>query len=110
MKLIALTVGDKGSPIYNLDLPSGLNGIGSLGLQRIVSFGINLLLTIAVLLALFFVLFGGLRWILSQGDKKQLEQAQKTILYAVIGLIVVLLSFFILNLIGFAFQVPLSGN
>lgn len=105
MKELALTVGG-----YTIPQPRGLNNISNLSLQYLVSFAINLLLTAAVLLAFFFILFAGLRWMLSQGDKKQVEEAQKTLTFAIVGLIIVFLSFFILNLIGFAFQVPLTGN
>ena len=110
MKLLALSIGGN-----QLTLPSQINTLvgnvsnlgGSNSLQGIISFVLSLLLTVSVLLAFFFILFGGVRWIMSQGDKKQLENAQKTILYAIIGLVVVLLSFFIINLIGFAFNVSL---
>lgn len=106
MKLLALTIGNQFTPSF----PSQINYINSLSLQRLLSFGINLLLTIVILLALFFLIFGGIKWLISQGDKKQVETAQKTITYAIIGLVIVLLSFFIINLIGYAFQVPLLGN
>lgn len=110
MKLLALTIGGNGSPTYNVALPGGLGNIGSIQLPKLITFSINLLLTVAVLLAFFFVLFGGLKWMLSQGDKKQVEEAQKTLTFAIVGLVITFLSFFILNIIGFAFQVPLTGN
>lgn len=111
MKLLALTIGGNGGPTtYPVNLPSQIANLTKLNLQGIVRFGITFVLTIAILLAFFFVVFGGLKWILSQGDKKQLEEAQKTLQFAIIGLIVVLLSFFIVNLIGYAFNVSLLGR
>lgn len=111
MKLFALTIGGNGStPTYHVSLPLGLGTAGSVNIQTIVTFALNLLITVAILLSFFFVLFGGLKWMMSQGDKKQVEEAQKTLTFAIIGLVIVLLSFFLLNLFGFAFQVPLSGN
>ena len=113
IKLIALSIGGQGVnqqtlPTYRLQLPWQIATLTRLRIQDLVSFIILLLLTVAVLLAFFFLIFGGLRWMLSQGDKKKVEEAQKTVTYAIIGLIVVFLSFFILNLIGFAFiQGPL---
>ena len=106
MKQLALSIGGQ-----QLTLPGQINtlvqsttnyGNGNT-LQGIISFVIGAVLTVAILLAFFFLLIGGIKWIMSGGDKKQLENAQKTIQYALIGLIVVLLSFFIINLIGFAF-------
>lgn len=110
MKYLALTIGGPGQPTFHVGMPSQINAINALSLQKIVSFAVGALLTVSILLAFFFVLFGGLKWMLSQGDKKQVEEAQKTLTYAIIGLVIVLLSFFILNLIGFAFNVPLLGN
>jgi len=112
MKLLALSIGGQAVngqtlPIYSISVP-GFDKINRLQIQDIVSFVIMLLLTVAVLLSLFFLIFGGLRWMLSQGDKKKIEEAQKTITFAIIGLIVVFFSFFILNFIGFLFiQGPL---
>ena len=45
------------------------------------------------------IVVGGIRYITSGGDPKATESAQKTITYAIGGLIVVLLSFLILKLI-----------
>ena len=106
MKLLAVNIGGGGVgttlPSYSINIPV-LDKINKLQIQDIVSFVIMLLLTVAVLLSFFFLLFGGLKWILSQGDKKKVDEAQKTITFSIIGLIVVFISFFILNFIGFLF-------
>jgi len=52
-------------------------------------------------IVLFVLLvIGGLKYILSGGDAKAAEGAQKTITYAIGGLIVILLSYLILVLIS----------
>ena len=107
IKLIALTIGGKNEPTYNIALPGQISTVSNLHIQNLVSFAILLLLTVSILLSLFFFLFGGLRWIMSQGDKKQLEGAQKTIQFSLVGLVLILFSFFIINLIGFVFGVSL---
>lgn len=65
--------------------------------------------------AVIFIIMGGIRFILSGGDPKKLDQAKKTIAYSILGLILVLLSFFIINFIAKAtgvgcinFSKPLS--
>lgn len=58
---------------------------GALGLAGIVFF--------------ILLLIGGFRYITSGGDPKAVEGAQKTLTSAVIGLVVILLSFIILLLI-----------
>lgn len=54
---------------------------------------------IAIILTLFFLIFGGFKWITSQGEKEEVEKARGTIIAAVLGLVIVLLSFFIVNLV-----------
>lgn len=56
-------------------------------------------ITFAAIILFVFLLIGGFKYITSAGDPKALEGAQKTITYAIGGLIVVLLSFLILVLI-----------
>ena len=61
--------------------------------------------------AVFMLIFGGLRLISSGGDPKTTETGKKTLTYAVLGLIVVFLSFLILNLIAHVTGVAcLSAN
>lgn len=58
------------------------------------------LLTFAGIVALFIVIYGGVKFISSHGDPKSVDGARKTITHAILGLILIFLSFFILNLIG----------
>jgi hypothetical protein len=58
------------------------------------------LLIFAGVAALFMVIFGGFRFMTSGGDPKAVEGARKTITWAIIGLIVVLLSFAIVSFIA----------
>jgi hypothetical protein len=57
---------------------------------------INWLLSIVAVLALLAIVVGGILYIISFGDEKRADKAKKIILYAVIGLLVVGLSFTIL--------------
>ncbi len=50
--------------------------------------------------ALFMIIFSGMRYISSSGDPKAVEAAKGTLTWAIIGLIVILLSFFILTFIS----------
>lgn len=61
---------------------------------------VNTALTLAGVVALFFVIFSGYKFITSGGDPKQLEGARQTLTYAIIGLLVIFFSFFIINLIA----------
>jgi amino acid transporter len=60
---------------------------------------------IATLVALFFLILGGIRWITSGGDKAKVDTARSTIIAAIVGLIIVFLSYFVLNLVLGAFGI-----
>ena len=45
------------------------------------------------------LIYGGLRYVLSNGDSKKVDAAKNTILYAIVGLIIAMLSYAIINFI-----------
>ena len=50
-------------------------------------------------IAVIMLIIGGLRYVISQGSKDGVEQAKNTILYAVIGIVVAILAYAIVNFI-----------
>ena len=83
--------------------PCSENGSRPIWCGPSVSFGVILgsviqfIFIIAVILALAFIIYGGIRWITSGGDKGGVETARNTIISAIIGLIVVVLAYFVIN-------------
>ncbi len=67
--------------------------------EGVVSTGINILLFVAFVAALGFLIFGGIRWITSGGDKEGTAKAKSTVTSALIGLVIVLASWILLNVI-----------
>jgi uncharacterized membrane protein len=61
---------------------------------------INAALIFSGIVAVIFIIIGGFKYIRSGGDPKQVDGARKTLTFAIIGLILVLLSFFILFMIS----------
>lgn len=59
-------------------------------------------------LSIVFVFFGGFSFILSGGDETKVKQAIHTIRYAIIGLVIALLSLVLVPLVGKLFSVNLS--
>ena len=59
----------------------------------------NIVLALAGAVAVAFVVFGGVKYMLSQGEPQQTKQARDTILYAVIGIVVVAAAFFLVNFV-----------
>lgn len=71
----------------------------NLSLGSVLGFIITIAFIIAVLVSLLFLVWGGIKWISSGGDKAGVEAARSQIIAAIIGLIIVFLAFFILNLV-----------
>jgi hypothetical protein len=62
-------------------------------------------------LAVFMLALGGLRYVMSHGDQTQMEEAKKTITYAIIGLIVIVLSYAIVrNVINLTLSTGEGGS
>jgi drug/metabolite transporter (DMT)-like permease len=59
----------------------------------------NLLLYIVGIAAVIMLVVGGLRYVLSGGDPKNTTAAKDTILYAVVGIVVALLGYAIVNFV-----------
>ena len=59
----------------------------------------NTILLVVGLISVIMLVYGGLRYILSGGDSKKVTDAKNTILYAIIGLIISLLAFAIVNFV-----------
>ncbi len=63
---------------------------------------IQLIFAIAVIVALFYLVWGGFKWLMSGGDKQAVTSAREHIVAAIIGLVIIFLSYFIINiLLGF---------
>lgn len=76
---------------------------------NILVFGVGALMVAAILIALFMLIWGGINWITSGGDKTKLQSARNTVIFAIIGLILTLLAFTIINVLGFFFGLSLFG-
>lgn len=66
----------------------------------IIRVGLNL----TGILALGFVIYAGVRYIMSRGDEGEVEKAKKTLLYTLIGLLIIGISIILVNLTIGAFQ------
>jgi len=65
---------------------------------------INTIIYVAGALSVILIIVGGIRYVISQGDAKQIESAKNTILYSVIGLIVTLLAYAIVQFVVNTFK------
>lgn len=60
---------------------------------------VNIMLFAIGILAVIMLIWGGIRYVLSGGDSGAVSSAKKTILYAVVGLIVAILAYAIVNFV-----------
>ncbi|MDP3941301.1 MAG: pilin [bacterium] len=73
--------------------------LASFSIASVLGSIVQFIFVIAVILALGFLVYGGIRWITSGGDKEGVAKARGTIIAAIIGLIVIVFSYFILNFV-----------
>ncbi|MBR2659759.1 hypothetical protein IKD60_03290 [Candidatus Saccharibacteria bacterium] len=59
----------------------------------------NTVLYIVGIVSVVMLIYGGLRYVISGGDSKKVTDAKNTILYAIIGLIISILAFAIVNFV-----------
>ena len=71
-------------------------GEGEQGLFQTV---VNIMLFIVGAVAVIMLILGGLRYVTSNGDQNNVTAAKNTILYAIIGIIVAILSFAVVNFV-----------
>lgn len=77
------------------------NGVATLSCIPIVLKNvINWALIFAGTAAIFFIIFAGAKFIISGGDPKQVQGARQTATWAIVGLLVILFSFGIVNIIA----------
>ena len=60
---------------------------------------INLLLYAVGIISVIMIIVGGIKYTTSNGDASKITSAKNTILYAVVGLVVAIMSFAIVNLV-----------
>ena len=77
----------------------GTDGKSACGIGDVIKTVINVLLFIIGSLSVIMIIFGGIKYVISNGDSSQITSAKNTIMYAVIGLIVALLAYAIVNFV-----------
>ncbi len=87
-----------------LSAASGLGGIAnSVSLSQLIVRVILFVLNIILLLAVVAIIVAGIYLIVSNGDEGQKDKAKKIILYAVLGIILILLSRLIVTFVNNVF-------
>jgi hypothetical protein len=107
MEKIALTIPGFENIDSGLPVPTGgLFGTG----QSAITVAIEFLLVAAVLFSGFYMIRGGINMMSSGGDKERFQKGRERVRYAILGLLVVFFSIFLVSFIGTLFGVPLIGQ
>lgn len=106
MDLLALTLPGGNTVNPPSQLPKG----GLTTVQTAVGNALSIMIILAVVIVVIAIVWSGIQWATSGGDKGKVAAARARMTWAIIGLIVVLTTFFMLNIIGYFFNVKLIGN
>lgn len=90
--------------------PQGAPTGGSSALSKIIQGGVTIAITVSFMAGIIMLIWGGISWITAGGDKQKIQSARMKIVTALVGLVMVLLSFFILSIVGGLFGITLLPN
>lgn len=82
--------------------PAGLPGTfnGANNLTSLILSIINIILAVAGLIAVLILIIGGFRYVTSFGNEEAVKQAKGMIINAIIGIVIIILSFVIVRVVS----------
>lgn len=69
------------------------------GIKKVAAKVVNIISIVVGVISIIFIIYGGFRYITSGGDSGKVGNAKNTLIYAVIGLVVVALAQVIVNVV-----------
>ena len=97
---LSLAVGEVRAQTYDiLPDPDEIQAGGNLTMAGLIASLINGAILLSALAVLLYLILGGFQWLTSGGDKGKTESARNKITSALIGLLIVIASWAIFNLI-----------
>lgn len=100
MREFALTVGGQ-----TIESPAGLPKSGNEA--GIFSNAMSIFITITIVVTVIFVIWAGIQWVMSGGDKQKVAAARAKLTWGIIGLVVALSAFLLINMFSYFFGVNL---
>lgn len=86
------------------EVQDGINAVGgdetgnrAPAFTKLIQSIINILLFLIGAIAVIMIIIGGIRYVVSAGDQGQITGAKNTILYAVVGLVIAIMAYAIVN-------------
>ena len=103
---VALAVAPAASAEGNLTLNSGVDsaqgeGVGQVSTdpESLVKKFVNIFLFAVGALSVIMLIWGGIRYTTSAGDSNKVQAAKNTVLYAIVGLVIAILAYAIVNMV-----------
>lgn len=94
-------------------LPSDPTGVSNNihgGVAGLIIFVIDILLAFAAILSVLFIIIGGYKYIFSGVSEKSAESGKKTVVNAIIGLVIVIISYAIITVISNTISNSVGSN
>jgi len=82
------------------DTATGLNCNAGTDINQLIKTVINWLLAIAFGVAVLFLIIGGFQYIISAGNEEAAEKGKGTAVNALIGIVIIILSYVIVNVVA----------
>lgn len=96
--VVVFAQGLVGRGLSQVDSPfSGISPASVRDVPTLIVFVIKILLFIGGGVAVLFIILGGYQYLTSAGNEEQAEQGKKTLINAIIGIVIVVLSYVIIN-------------
>ncbi len=90
------------------NINEGLNktqdAAGGIEMNDVIKTIITTMLFIVGILAVIMIIYGGIRYVTAHGDKTQVASAKDTVVYAVVGLVVAIVAYALVDWVVKAFQ------
>ncbi len=90
----------QGIDLCQLRNPAPGQLVGTSNVDDLVTKLVNILLSFAGAIAVIFLVIGGFRYVVSQGNEEAMERAKKTLLSAIIGIVVIIMAFAVVNIVN----------
>ena len=98
MKLAGELTTDLDRSKYSKLFPT--SGSGATGFNSFITNIITSVITISGILLLAYFLYGAVTWLTAAGDQKKLDEAKQIMNNAIVGIVLVVLSYFVVGIVG----------
>lgn len=99
LTLFSVSISSASADRYGVDDVRDLDGSGGGGLKENVVTYIQYFLTFLGILAVVMIIYAGVLMVTAQGEEDQIKKGKKIITWAAVGIIVIMLSFVIVEAI-----------